>query len=153
MVFHWILSDSKSLPVSRTPLRILSILNNVVVWMVSIRPPSSKSSSSFNNPLGTVPKAPITIGVIVTFIFHNFFNSLARSMYLSFFFPFPSVLFCSQPGQQSSPFCNFSFLLLLIIIRSGILAEIRWSIYMSKSHRGLWVSFSRKYAGLCIYHL
>ena len=41
----------------------------------------------------------------------------------------------------------------MIIIRSGFLAEIRWSVYMSKSHRSLCVSFSRTDAGLCIYHL
>ena len=36
-------------------------------------------------PLVTVPNAPITIGIIVTYMFHSFFNSLARSRYLSFF--------------------------------------------------------------------
>ena len=52
-------------------------------------------------------------------------------------------------------FANFLFflLLLLIIIRSGLLAEIRWSVCMSKSHRSFCVSFYRKAAGLCIYHL
>ena len=29
--------------------------------------------------------APITIGIIVTFMLHSFFNSLAKSRYLSFF--------------------------------------------------------------------
>ena len=49
---------------------------------------------------------------------------------------------------------NFaSFLFLLIIIRSGLLVEIRWAICMSKSHWSLCVSFSRTDAGLCIYHL
>ena len=48
-------------------------------------------------------------------------------------------------------FANSRFLL-LIIIRSGLLAEIRWSVYMSKSRRSLCVSFSRTDAGLCIYH-
>ena len=43
--------------------------------------------SPFNNPLVTVPKALITIGIIVTFMFHSFFNSLARLRYLSFFPP------------------------------------------------------------------
>ena len=85
MVFHWSLSDSKSPQVSRTRLRILSVLSNAVVWIVSTRPPTSKSSRPFNNPLVIVPKAPITIGTIVTFMFHSFFNSLARSRYLSFF--------------------------------------------------------------------
>ena len=32
---------------------------------------------------------------------------------------------------------------MLIIIRSGLLAEIRWSVCISKSHRSLCVSFSR----------
>ena len=72
MVFHWILSDSMSSQVSRTLLSILAILNNVVVWMVSTRPLISKSSSPFNNPLVTVWKEPITIGMIVTFMSHSF---------------------------------------------------------------------------------
>ena len=53
--------------------------------MVSIRPVISKSSSPCTNPLVTVPRAPITIGIIVTFIFHSFFNSQARSRYLFLF--------------------------------------------------------------------
>ena len=53
MVFHWSLSDSKSPQVSRTLLSILAVLNNVVVWMVSTRSPTSKSSRPFNNPLVT----------------------------------------------------------------------------------------------------
>ena len=36
MVFHWGLSHSKSLLVSRTFLRILADLNNAIVWMYSI---------------------------------------------------------------------------------------------------------------------
>ena len=83
--FYWSLSDSKSPQVSRTRLKILVDLSNAVIWIVSTRPPTSKSSRPFNNPLVIVPKAPITIGTIVTFMFHNFFNSLARSRYLSFF--------------------------------------------------------------------
>ena len=85
MVLHWGLSDSKSPQVSRTRLRILAVFSNAVVWIVSTRPPISKSSRPFNNPLVIVPNAPITIGTIVTFMFHSFFNSLARSRFLSFF--------------------------------------------------------------------
>ena len=79
------LSDSKSPQVFRTLLSILAVLNSPVVWMVSTRSPTSKSSRPFNNPLVTVPKAPITIGIIVTFMSHSFFNSLTRSRYLSVF--------------------------------------------------------------------
>ena len=50
-------------------------------------------------------------------------------------------------------FANSLFFFLLIIIRFGLLTEIRWSVCMSKSHRNLCVSFSRTGAGLCIYHL
>ena len=88
MVFHWRLSDSKSPQVSRTLLSILAVFNNAVVWMVSTWPPTSKSSRPFNNPLVAVPKVPITFGIIVTFMFHIFFNSLARSRYLSLFSQF-----------------------------------------------------------------
>ncbi len=85
MVFHWSLSDSKSPQVSRTRLRLLAVLSNAVVWIVSTRPPTSKSSRPFSNTLVIVPNAPITIGTIVTFLFNSFFNSLAMSSYLSFF--------------------------------------------------------------------
>ena len=63
---HWSLSDSKSPQISRTLLSILAVLNNVVVWVVSTRPPTSKSSSPFSKPLVTVPNAPIKIGIIIT---------------------------------------------------------------------------------------
>ena len=141
MVFNWSLSDSKSPQGSRTLLSILAVLNNVVVWMVSTLSPTFKSSSPFNNPLVTVPKLPIIIGIVITFMFHSFFNSLARSKYLSFFFA----------GTAKSTILQILFF--LFIIRSGLLAEIRWSVCMSKSHRSLCVSFSRTDAGLCIYHL
>ena len=70
MVFHWSLSDSKSLQVSRTPLSILADLINAVVWIVSTLL-ISKSSSPCTNPLVTVPSAPITIGISVTFMFFS----------------------------------------------------------------------------------
>ena len=152
MVFHWRLSDSKSLPVSRTLLSILAVFNNAVVWMVSTRLPTFKSSNPLNNPLVTVRKAPITVHIIVTCMLYSFSILLqVRSTYPSFHIL--SVLFCGQPGQQSRQFCKFSFFLLLIITRSGLLAEIRWSVCTSKSHGSICVSFPRTAAGLCIYHL
>ena len=66
---------------------------------------------------------------------------------------FPFIQFYYQPEQQSPQFCEFFFFLLLIIIRSGRLAEIRWSVCTSKSQRSLCVSFSKTDAGLGIYHL
>ena len=38
-------------------------------------------------------------------------------------------------------------------MRSGLLARIKWSVCILKSHRSLCESFSRTGAGLCIYHL
>ena len=150
--FHWSCSDSESSQVSRTRLRILAVLSNAVIWIVSTRPPTSKSSRPFNNPLVIVPKAPITIGTIVTFMFRSFFNSLARSRYLSFFsHSFRFILWSA--GTAKSTILQILFFLLLIIIRSGLLVRIRWPVCMLKSHRSLCVSFSWTGAGLCIYHL
>ena len=121
MVFHWSLSDSKSPQVSKTLLSILAFLNNAVVWMISTRPPTSNSSRPFNNPLVTVPKAPITISTIVTLMFHSFFNSQATSRNLFFFSH--SFMFILWSAGTVDSFANSLFL--LIIIRSGLLAEIR----------------------------
>ena len=149
MVFNWSLSDSKFPQVSRTLLSILAVLNNAVVWMVSTRPPTSNSSSPFSYPLVTVPNAPITIGIIVTFMFHSFFNSLTRSRYLSISSNSFSFILWSA-GQQSRLFCKFSFF--VDYYEVWVLAGIRWSVCMLKSH-SLCVAFSWTGAGLCIYHL
>ena len=62
-----------------------------------------------------MPKAPITIGTIVTFKFHSFFNSLARSRYLSFFsHSFRFILWSA--GTAKSKILQISFFLLIIII-------------------------------------
>ena len=120
----FLLSDSKSPGVSRTLLSILADLNNTVVWMVSTCPLIFKLSSPCINPLVTAPKAPITIGINDTFMFHDFFNSLARLGYLPFFvfwffffvfFRFLSILFCSQPGRQRPQFSKSSFFLFFFL--------------------------------------
>ena len=54
--------------------------------MISTRPLTSKFPRLFNNPLVTIPKASITIGIIVTFMFQSFFNTQAKSMYTFFQF-------------------------------------------------------------------
>ena len=50
-------------------------------------------------------------------------------------------------------FASSLFFFLLIIIKSGLLAGIGWSVCMLKSHRSLFELFSRTGARLCIYHL
>ena len=108
---YWSLSNSKSPQVSRTLLSILADLNIAVVWMDSTRPRTSKSSSTFNNPLVTVPKAPFTIGIIVTFMFRCFLNSLVLSRYLSFFSHSFSFILRSAVTEKS-PILQILFLLL-----------------------------------------
>ena len=107
----------------------------------------------FNNPLVIVSKAPITIDTIVTFMFHSFFISIARSNHLSFFSHSFRFILWSAGTAKSTILQILFFFVLLIIIRSGLLTEIRWSVCMSKSHRSLCESFSRTGARLCIYHL
>ena len=81
MVLHW----SKFPLISRTLRSILADLSNAIVSMVSTHPLISKSSSPFTNSSVTVPRAQSATSIIVTYMFHSFFNSLARSRYLSFF--------------------------------------------------------------------
>ena len=120
MVFNSRLSDSKSPQVSWTLLSILAVFNNALVWMVSTRPPTSKSSRPFNNPLVTVTKAPITIGIIITFMFHSFFNSLSRSRYLSLFSHSFSFILWSSGKAKSTILQIFFFFFFLLIIRSDL---------------------------------
>ena len=132
MVFHWSLSDNKSPQVSRNILSILADLDNAVVWMVSTRPPVSKTL--FTHPSVTVPRAPIVIGLIVTFMFHNFFNSLARSRGLSFFLSSFNFTLWSA-GTTKFTFLKVLFCFLLILIRSDRLAEINRSLCIPKSQK------------------
>ena len=119
--------------------------------MASTRPLISNSSSPFNNPLVTVSRAPITIRINISFMLLSFFKSRARSRYLSFFLlSFNSTLLSARIANSTILQVLF---FLLIIIRSGRLAEIKWSICISKSHWGLCVTLSRTDARLWIYLL
>ena len=116
MVFHRRLSDCKSAEDSKTLLSILAVFNNAVAWMVSTRSPTSKSSRPFNKSLVTVPKAPITIGIIITVMSNSFFQVFSKIkvlISLFTFFQFYSVV-C-----RDSKVDNFAdFFILLIFIRS-----------------------------------
>ena len=96
--FEWQRVSSSSLDSSQYS----GLLNNAVVWMISTRPPTSKSSSPLSNTLLTVPNAPITIGIIVTCMFLIFFNSLAKARYLSFFsHSFSFILWSSGTAKST----------------------------------------------------
>ena len=148
MAFHWSLSDSKSPQVTRTLLNILVIFNNAVIWMVSTRLPTSKSSrplsycakSTNHNWYTRHPHVP------------QLFQFSSKVEVLIFLFTFLQIY---SVVHQDSKVDNFADCLyfLLIIMRSGLLAGIRWSVCILKSHRSLRESFSRTGASLCMYHL
>ena len=132
MVFHWSLSDRKSLQVYRTLRKILTDLNNAVVSSHLL---ISKTFSSGMSPLPTVSRAPITICSWVTFMFQGFFNCLQNSRYLYYF----SISFSFNlwsAGTSKSTIQQVLFFL-LIINRSDRMAEITWFVCVSKSQRSL----------------
>ena len=82
-------------------------------WSPSVRQlPTPRVPLS--NPLVTVPNAPNTTGIIVTCMFHRFFNSLTRSRYLSFFSHSFRFILCSA-GTAKSTILQILFFLLIII--------------------------------------
>ena len=151
MVFTGVWVTASLLKSQRTLLSILAVLINTVLWVVSTRPPTSKSSGPFSNPLVTVPNAPITIGIIVTCMLHSFFQFPSKVEVLIPLFTFFQFYSVVSRGSKVDYFASALFL--LIIIKSGLLIGITWSFWMLKSHRSLCVSFSRIVAGLCICHL
>ena len=121
-----LLIDSKFPLVSRTLLSILADLYNVVVWMVSTRSFISKSSRPCINHLVTILRASITIGIIVTFMFHSFLITWqGRGIYPSF-----HSFSISHKFHYNKFHYSASSLFLLIIIRSGRLAEIILSLLL-----------------------
>ena len=153
MVFHWSLSDSKSPQISRTLLCILVDLNNYLVLIVSTLPLISKSSSSFINPSLNVTRAPITIGINVTFIFHSFYQFHCKfDLYififiLIFMLRFIFFQFYSRVRQDSKV---HNFAICYKVWSSGRDSVI---CCMSKSHRCGCAPFPRTDVGLCIYDL
>ena len=129
IVFHWSLSH-KSSQGSRTLLSILADFNNAVVWMVSTWPIFSKFSCPFTNALVAVPRASITNCITVTFMFHSFFQFLFQRYLSIFSLSFNFTLWSS--GTEKSTILQVLFFL-WIIIRSGRLDDIRWSVCIPKS--------------------
>ena len=110
-VFH----ISKSPQVFRTLLSILAVLSNAVVWMVSTRPPTSKSSSPFNNPLVTVPKPSIANGIIVTFMFYSFFQFPRKVQILILLFTFFQFYSVVSRDHKVDNFANHLFFCWLLL--------------------------------------
>ena len=138
MVFHWSLSDSKSPQVFRTLLSIMADLHNAVVWKSSIHPLMSKSSNPCTSPLVTVSSAPITTGITVTFMFHSFSISLARSKYLSVF----SLSF-SFTKRKCPQFGCFSFFVDYLVVWPRLVdpfvSQKPKEIFVSHFLGGIWI--------------
>ena len=82
VTFQWKTSSWVTADLLRT-----LIPTDAVIWMVSILPRISIFPRLFSKPLGVVPSAPTKIGITVILMFHSFFNSPARSKYLSIIWP------------------------------------------------------------------
>ena len=82
-------------------------------------------------------------------VFFQFPSKVEVLILLFLFFQFYSVV------SRYSKVHNLASSLFFFVdyYKSGLLAEIRWSVSTLKSHRSLCVSFSRRAAVLCIYHL
>ena len=97
-------------------------------WYV-IKP--DQTSKHLPKPLLSVPSAPATIGITVTFNFHRFLNSLESFKYLT--------LFDFHSKRQ------------FFGTRSGILAGIKGYAFISKPQRILCFSFSWTDSDLRLY--
>ena len=148
VVSHWSFSDSKFPQFSGTHLSILADLNNAVVGVATSYPLIFKFSSLFINRLTTVTRAPITIGITITFMFYSFFfNSPARSRYLSF--RFLSILLCGRAAQQIPQFGKFFFscwLLLGLVVLSKLSNP-----FVSQNTKGVYVCHSPGQIVRCLY--
>ena len=87
-------------------------------WIVSTRPFNSKSANHCTNLLVIVPRASNTTDLSITFMLHNFFSSVARSRYLSFF----SLSFSFTYGKVhiSASFLSFFFFFCLSLVLSWL---------------------------------
>ena len=112
--FKW----EQSFYMSRTLFDILADLNNAVFRMILIHPPISNSSSPLSKPLETVPSTPIINSITITFMFHSFLSSLARSV---------SLLLCDPLGRQSSRYGKFTFSFFFFFFFFVNYHEIRFS--------------------------
>ena len=94
------------------------------------------------------------------FVFVFFFCFVFFCLFVCFFsilwqgrgiYPFHILCFIMWSDGTAKSTILQNLFCVCVIIRSGCLAEIRWSARWSKSHRSL--SFSRTDARLCNYHL
>ena len=108
------------------------------------------SPSIFSMFFEIVPRAPTMTGITVTFMSHNFFQLSSKVQVFIKFFAF--LYFHSDLLERLSQLVDKFFLLKKV--KSGLLVRIGWPFFLSQNPReSLYVSSSRTYYGLCIYHL
>ena len=132
--------ESERQQVSRTFLCILASLNNAVVWIASTPPLISNSYNPLTKPLGTIPSAPVIIGITVTIMFHSFFNSLARFKYLSIFSFL--IFFLWSAVKAKSTIWQVLFFVLTIFTNPSVRAGYDTSSIFKRSLTGLNSEFS-----------
>ena len=153
MISHWSLSGSKFPQVFRTLLSILTYPKNALVCMVYIRAIISQSSSPCTNPLVDAPRAPLTIGTTVTFIFHSSFqfpSNVQILIRLFTFFHFYSVASRDSKVKSSKDSVCFIF---CWILQGLIIWPTFGDPFVSLTPLDLYVSFYRTDSVLYIYHL
>ena len=127
-------------------LSILVDLNNAVIWMISHHP----LISNFSSPSSvTVPRAPLTMGITVTFMLQSFFQFLRMSRYLSFFslsfnFTLWSVGTAKSTIQQVLFFFSWLSLGLVVWPRLG-------DLFVSQNSREVYASHSLGQILSCTY--
>ena len=84
---------------------------------------------------------------------NNFFFALYQDVSICLSFRF-LLIWLRGPSVGTTKSTIWQVLLFLLINSTlGLLVEIKWLVFISKSLRILWISFSRTYSSLCIYHL
>ena len=105
----------------------------------------------FLNPVWTVLSSPIIIRITINLMFRSFLVLWQDPRtYLSFHFLLFLLCGLLKPQNSQDGHCILFF---LIIIWFGLLAAIRWSVWISKYQIILCVKFSGMDYSLCIYHV
>ena len=96
---------------------------------------------SLYQSFGDFPSAPSPIGITITFMFHSF---LVFSQNLGIYLSFRFLLFLlCWDGKFTIKQFLFINLFIFVITKFARLAEIRWSVWISKSQKNLYVLFTR----------
>ena len=117
LVSHWGLIDSMSALIFINLLIILANFISAGVWRILILPLSSNLPTRFTDFLGSIPRAPPTIGIIINSMFLIFFSALTRYRYLTIF----SLSLISTQWSTGATKSTWWQVLLFLIIKLGLI--------------------------------